>query len=86
MSDKASQASHLKGKLPSAFRWLATTEHVERGNEGLRRQRALVAELERMGQDASTTRSLLRLLEGVQRSHEADLRYVEAELAAESDL
>ena len=33
-------------KLPIEFRWLTTREHVERGNEGLRRQRALVAELE----------------------------------------
>jgi hypothetical protein len=82
-SEVGSIPRHLTGNLPCEFRWLATTEHVERGNEGLRRQRALVAELESAGRDASTARKLLRLLEGVQRHHEADLRCIEAEFNAD---
>ena len=47
-------------------------EHVQGGDELLRRQRALIDELDRDGHDTSTAREVLRTLERSQSMHIAD--------------
>jgi hypothetical protein len=56
--------------------------HVAEGTEHLRRQRAIVAGMEREGQDASLARDTLALFEKSQATHLADRDRLRAEIHA----
>ncbi len=55
-------------------------EHVLLGERHVRRQRELVAELERDGHDTTGARKLLEQFEKLQAMHEADRDRIEREL------
>ncbi len=57
-------------------------EHVELGERHVRRQRELVAELERDGHDTREARKLLEQFEKLQDMHKADRDRIERELKA----
>ena len=56
-------------------------EHMAKGIENLRRQREIIAELERDGHDATTAKELLRTFEEVQAMHVGDVNRLTKELA-----
>jgi hypothetical protein len=58
--------------------------HMADGEQHILRQRAIVAQLERDGRDASLSRSLLQCFEDLQRLHIADFHRLLEELAADS--
>ena len=55
--------------------------HMADGEQHIVRQRAIVAQLERDGRDASLSRSLLQCFEDLQRLHIADFHRLPEELA-----
>ncbi|MBV8534283.1 MAG: hypothetical protein JO128_01750 [Alphaproteobacteria bacterium] len=56
--------------------------HVEKGERHVRRQRELVAELERDGHNTVEAKKLLEQFEKLQEMHKADRDRIERELAA----
>lgn len=56
-------------------------EHVELGERHVRRQRELIAELERDGHDSTRARQLLEQFEKLQEMHITDRDRIERELA-----
>jgi hypothetical protein len=57
-------------------------KHVETGERHVRRQRELIAELERDGHDTASARQLLEQFEKLQEMHIADRDRIQRELAA----
>ncbi len=70
----------LRGHLAKA------KEHVASGEEHVRRQRELVAELQRDGHDVTEAKKLLVRFEQLLTMHKEDRDRLEKELAAHRDL